>query len=118
MRNTSHILSALFMAAIVAVVGGCDSRDNTSTADDAKDTASDAASSAGDYIDDTAQTTKVKSALFGEDSLSGFEISVKTNDGVVELSGSVSSERERERATRVARGVDGVKSVNNRLTIE
>jgi osmotically-inducible protein OsmY len=71
--------------------------------------------STGEYIDDSVITTKVKAAIFDESSLKTTEINVATDRGVVVLSGVVSSSAEIGKATEVARGVKGVKSVKNEL---
>lgn len=71
--------------------------------------------STGEYIDDGVITTKVKAAIFDESTLKTTEINVKTDRGVVVLSGVVSSSSEISKATEVARGVKGVKSVKNEL---
>ena len=43
----------------------------------------------GEYVDDTAITTKVKAAIFNEPTLKSAEINVETFKGVVQLSGFV-----------------------------
>ena len=74
--------------------------------------------STGEYLDDSVITTKVKAAIFDESDLKTLDISVKTVKGVVELSGLVSSKAEVSKATEVARGVIGVKSVKNELKVK
>lgn len=71
---------------------------------------------AGDYVADSALTTKVKTALLAEDDLSALDIHVETHQGVVTLSGAVASEAQVELAERVVSDLDGVKDINNRLT--
>lgn len=63
-------------------------------------------------------TTKVKLALLTDDQVSGMEVNVDTTDGRVTLHGSVDSAAEKTRAEQVARGIEGVRSVRNQLTIE
>jgi osmotically-inducible protein OsmY len=46
---------------------------------------------AGEYLDDTVITTKVKTAVLNEPSLKSAETNVETFKGVVQLSGFVSS---------------------------
>ncbi len=70
---------------------------------------------AGDYVADSALTTKVKTALLAEDDLSALDISVETHQGVVTLTGAVESDAQIELAERVVTDLDGVKDVNNRL---
>ncbi len=69
--------------------------------------------STGQYLDDTAITTKVKSAIFNEPTLKSAEINVETFKGRVQLSGFVSSRANIDRAVVVAQGVSGVTSVAN-----
>ncbi|ELM3724353.1 BON domain-containing protein [Edwardsiella piscicida] len=74
--------------------------------------------STGNYIDDTVVTTKVKSALLNAKSIKSTEISVETYKGRVQLSGFVSSRTDAQRAVEVARGVKGVRSVENDMRIK
>lgn len=62
-------------------------------------------------------TAKVKSALFAEPELKSMEIEVDTVDGIVTLSGTVGSPQHIENAKQAAQTVEGVKSVNNQLTL-
>jgi osmotically-inducible protein OsmY len=73
---------------------------------------------AGQYIDNSVITTKVKAAILEEPSLKSFQISVKTNKDIVQLSGFVDSARSVRRAGEVASGVKGVSSVRNDLIVK
>jgi osmotically-inducible protein OsmY len=72
----------------------------------------------GEYIDDSAITTKVKSAILGDSALKVFQINVETFKGEVQLSGFVDSAASSKKAGEVARGVGGVKSVKNNLIVK
>ncbi len=72
----------------------------------------------GEYVDDTAITTKVKAAIFNEPTLKSAEINVETFKGVVQLSGFVSSAAAETTAVNVARNVGGVKSVKNDMRLK
>ena len=72
----------------------------------------------GDKIDDGVITTKVKAALLGDSTVKSSDIGVVTRDGEVQLSGFVDSQSQIERATEVAKGVEGVKSVINEMSIK
>jgi len=72
----------------------------------------------GEYIDDSAITTKVKSAILGDSALKVFQINVETFKGEVQLSGFVDSAEMKTKAGEVARGVSGVKSVKNNLIVK
>src|SRR6202158_6552210 len=69
--------------------------------------------STGQYLDDTTITTKVKSELLGKEGLSSTDVSVKTDRGVVRLSGFAKSEEDRVRAGQIAQAVGGVRRVGH-----
>jgi hyperosmotically inducible protein len=69
--------------------------------------------STGEYIDDSAITTKVKDAIFREPTLKSSEIKVETFKGAVQLSGFVSSQPDIDKAVEIAKSVKGVQSVKN-----
>jgi hyperosmotically inducible protein len=68
---------------------------------------------AGGVLDDSVITVKVKTALMSDSQTKGNEVAVTTQKGVVQLSGFVDSAADQERATRVARNVEGVQNVLN-----
>jgi osmotically-inducible protein OsmY len=72
----------------------------------------------GEYVDDSAITTKVKAAILGEPGLKVAEINVETFKGVVQLSGFVSSREDIDKAVRIAGDVHGVKSVTNKMQLK
>ncbi len=73
--------------------------------------------STGEYIDDGVITTKVKTALVKDKTVSAREISVETYKGTVQLSGFVASEDEKNHAETLTRTVGGVKAVSNGIVI-
>jgi osmotically-inducible protein OsmY len=72
----------------------------------------------GQYIDDSAITAKVKGSILGEPGLKSAEINVETFKGVVQLSGFVSSRDDINKAVKLARAVNGVKSVTNNMQLK
>lgn len=74
--------------------------------------------STGEYVDDSVITTKVKSLLAADDFLKSFQIGVETFKGTVQLSGFVASQKAVDKAEEITRGVQGVKSVKNSLTVK
>ncbi len=70
------------------------------------------------YVDDATITAGVKAAIVREPTLSIFDIDVETVQGVVRLSGFVSSADSVAAAASVARTVKGVKSVKNDLRLK
>jgi len=75
-------------------------------------------SSTGQYIDDTAITTKVKTGIFNEPSLKSGQITVETYKSVVQLSGFVDSAASMDKAVAIARSVQGVSSVKNDMRLK
>ncbi|WP_084197606.1 BON domain-containing protein [Solimonas soli] len=75
-------------------------------------------SEASQYVSDSAITAKVKSALLAEKGLKSTDISVETQNGVVQLSGFVVSSAQIDQAVDVAKHVKGVKDVKNDLRLK
>lgn len=73
---------------------------------------------AGQSVDDTAITTKVKAAFAQDPGVRAIGITVNTNLGVVQLSGWANSPEEKTRAEELAKAVPGVKSVENKITLK
>jgi len=76
------------------------------------------AQKAGDTAKDATITTKIKTAMIAEPGLKALQINVDTVDGTVTLSGAVDSQQNRDRAQQIAQAVDGVRTVENRLTVK
>lgn len=70
------------------------------------------------YMDDSGVTAKVKAALVNDDAIKSTDISVKTDSGVVTLSGFVSSQDQAELAVAAAKKVEGVKSISDKLQVK
>jgi hyperosmotically inducible protein len=71
----------------------------------------------GNFMDDSTITAKVKAALVDHESIKSTDISVKTDQKVVTLSGFVESQTQAEEAVKVAKGVEGVTSVSDKLHV-
>jgi len=74
--------------------------------------------STGQYVDDSVITTKVKAAIFNEETLKTLQINVETFKGEVQLSGFVDSAQSVKKAGEVAGSVNGVVSVRNNLIVK
>ena len=74
--------------------------------------------SAGEVIDDSILTAKVKAALIADSSTKAHQINVETQGGVVQLSGFVDNAAAKSAATNVAKSVTGVKDVKNELSVK
>lgn len=72
---------------------------------------------AGDPTANAVLTSKVKTRLLADKTIPGLKINVDSRDGVVTLTGPVSSEAEKAKALRIARETEGVKSVVDELKV-
>jgi osmotically-inducible protein OsmY len=72
---------------------------------------------AGQALDDTQITAKVKTALLNAPGLQSMKITVDTEKGKVTLSGSANSQVNADKAVKVAEAVEGVQSVKSKLVI-
>jgi osmotically-inducible protein OsmY len=73
---------------------------------------------ARDVAGDGALTAKIKSKMALDDTVKALSIDVDTVDGVVRLTGTVSSQQEREKALLLARETAGVKEVRDGLIVQ
>lgn len=71
----------------------------------------------GAYVDDSAITTSVKARFVDNKEVDASAISVETLKGTVMLSGFAKSANEKNMAETIARGVKGVTSVKNEITV-
>jgi osmotically-inducible protein OsmY len=74
--------------------------------------------STGAYLDDKGITARVKTALFRDPDVSGFDVHVNTYRGEVQLSGFVNNPEQRQRAADIARSVSGVRGVVDNLDVK
>ena len=74
-------------------------------------------SSVSETIDDASITAQVKLALLYHRSTSAIKTKVKTEEGVVMISGKAQNAAEIDLVTKLARDINGVKDVQNRMTI-
>ncbi|MXP49743.1 molecular chaperone OsmY [Pantoea sp. Eser] len=70
------------------------------------------------YMDDSGITAKAKAALVDDDAIESTDISVKTHQGLVTLSGFVTSQDQAEKAVGVVQKIEGVKSVSDKLEVK
>jgi hyperosmotically inducible protein len=74
--------------------------------------------STGETIDDEGISMHVRSALSNDPQYKYDGVSVKTFKGTVQLSGFVNTSGQKDRAETLAKGVEGVKDVNNGITVK
>ena len=77
-----------------------------------------ASSTMGMQMDDTAVTSRVKTALLADPDVRSLDISVLTRQGAVQLTGFVNSQAQIDQANKLAAGAEGVRSVKNELMIK
>ncbi len=99
-RSVSSVLSSMLVVALVACAP------------------TEKRASAGEFIDDTLITSKVKAALMADPDLKATEINVDTFKGTVQLSGFVAQPDHIPRAVDMVRRINGVKSVKNDMAIK
>jgi hyperosmotically inducible periplasmic protein len=73
---------------------------------------------AGEVVDDTVITAKVKTALAADSNVAAHDVNVETRDGVVQLAGFVDNSTQKSQASEVARRIAGVKQVDNQLEVK
>ena len=104
MKKRNIVIRCLVLVMLIAIFTACAS---TRTHE-----------SAGEYVDDSVITTKVKSLLVKDDFLKSFHISVETFQGTVQLSGFVNSQQAVDKAGEITRSVKGVNSLKNNLIVK
>ena len=104
MKKRNIVIRYFVLLMLIATLGACASTSKQE--------------GAGEYVDDSVITTKVKSLLAADDFLKSFEITVETYKGIVQLSGFVNSQQAVDKAVEIASGVQGVKSVKNNLNVK
>jgi hyperosmotically inducible protein len=72
----------------------------------------------GNAVDDSVITARVKSALLADPTVKSLDIAVATRKGEVQLSGFVATQQQIDQAVSVARGVEGVQTVANKLAVQ
>jgi len=101
MKNILVVLAILF------AVNGC--MNNSSLSKSAPVT----------FVEDSVLEAKVKTALINQLGLGdAFRIEVEAKDGVVQLSGFINSEVNKELAGQIARNVDGAREVVNNIIVK
>ncbi len=74
--------------------------------------------STGEDIDDSATTSRVKSALNNDSMYKYPDVIVTTFKGTVQLSGFVDNRDQKSRATDLAKNLPGVKDVQNNISVK
>ena len=97
---TFRLLAALVLAAPVAACDVFQGRQNVA-----------------EYADDSTITNTIRARFVEDPIVHVLDVSVTTLNGNVRLTGQVNSERERQRAEQIVRGVKGVRGVSNEIAL-
>jgi hyperosmotically inducible protein len=103
MQKSKGFISAVVMVVTLAMVACASTRTQKS---------------AGEQVDDSVTTGRVKAALIADPVTKAHQIDVETFKGTVQLNGFVDTAASKERATEVAKSTRGVQSVHNNLTVK
>jgi len=110
--------TALFSIAAALALWGCGRQEPVNQAKVEETRQVEQAAEKAKPLSTTSLTQIVKEALQSESSLDARRIDIENRDGVVALHGRVQTEEQKEKAGRIVSSVGGVKSVDNRLTID
>lgn len=102
MQKTKGFVSAVMLVASLAMVACASTRTTKS---------------AGEQVDDSVTTGRVKAALIADPTTKAHQIDVETFKGTVQLNGFVDTAASKSRATEVAKNTKGVTAVRNNLTV-
>lgn len=103
MRFSKTMSALIATVALTTVVGCASTRTQEST---------------GQYVEDTAITAKVKTAIFNQPNLKSAEINVETFKGHVQLSGFVKSQEDINMAVALTKAQSGVQGVKNDMRLK
>jgi osmotically-inducible protein OsmY len=103
------ILSATFVG--MTIILGCNKPQETTDSKKPSTTVNTA-------ISDSDVTTKVKTALHGDEMVKSFDIAVVTTKGDVRLTGVVDNQDQLDQIDKLVRSVEGVHSMHDELTIK
>jgi hyperosmotically inducible protein len=102
MQKSKGFVSAVLLVASMAMVACASTRTTKS---------------AGEQVDDSVTTGRVKAALIADPTTKAHQIDVETFKGTVQLNGFVDTAASKSRASEVAKSTKGVTAVRNNLTV-
>jgi hypothetical protein len=102
--SVAGVIFTLGTAALIGGLTGCAGNRHTQ--------------STGERIDDKADSSRVRKALSADTQYKYGDVSVQTFKGVVQLSGFVNSRDQKNRAGDLAKNVEGVREVENNITVK
>lgn len=72
----------------------------------------------GQYIDDQSLTMRVQAALSDNPDYKFTEVGVNTMQGTVQLSGFVTTSDQKSKAVEIAKNIQGVKDVEDKISVK
>ncbi|TIH07402.1 BON domain-containing protein [Pseudomonas leptonychotis] len=112
-QSIKHVASATLTAtALSLLLAGPALAETSTVVQPTMLAASETMNTTEDAVTDTWITSKVKSTFLADSELSGIDIKVETNKGVVTLSGVVATEAEHDLAVAKAKEIKGVTAVS------
>jgi hyperosmotically inducible protein len=110
LSNRFACAGPIAVCALFALLSGCNKTQDTGAAAPS--------TTIGTQVDDSVITTKVRSALMSNDDVKSLDIKVKTQKGEVMLSGFADNQTQIDRSIAVAKSVEGVNNVDNKLSLK
>ena len=115
--KTKLAISLALIGSLLAPAAGYTSDYTGDSSSAPKGTSS--SSSPKEFVKDSLITAKIKAKMAKDKQVSAMHIKVDTDKaGVVQLSGTAKSQEEADRAVAIAREVEGVTSVDNKIQIK
>lgn len=116
-KHQNHISYAVIItvSALFLLVSGCNRSQDTNGTNST--TSATQPTTVGTEVDDSIITTKVKMALMSNADINSLNIKVITHQGNVTLNGFAKNEDQIKNSTDIAKNVEGVKNVTNKLTL-
>jgi hyperosmotically inducible protein len=113
LKNTFGRIALMMSVALLSGVAAVAAPSATTTGADPSSNRT-----AGQAIDDSTVTAKIKSELIKDPTTKAYQIEVDNRKGVVQLNGFVESSAARMRAAEIAKNVAGVVQVQNNLEVK
>ena len=110
LSNRFARIGAIAACTLLALLSGCNNQQGLSG------TAT--PTTIGTEVDDSVITTKIRTALMSNDDVKSLDVKVKTRKGEVMLSGFADNQAQIDRIITVAKGIEGVKAVDNQLSLK
>lgn len=114
------LINALAMSFFVIIISACTDKVDNQSAYTASSTSAPASTpaSASHFTSDNQLESNIKAELSLETSLHGYEIYVSARQGSVQISGLVENQLQHDKALSIARSVNGVDSIEDKLRIK